>query len=103
MEPEPRLESAPHNSIWINAMTERITALDRAYRYFMKHAADLNRRYDGQFIVIADEEVLGGYKSQEDAIRAAKDKGLKPGGYLLRLCTIREDQTQHFRSRVAFN
>lgn len=83
-------------------MAERPTQLDQEYRFFLDHASEFNQRFDGQYIIIAGEEVLGGYADQEEAVRAAREKNLKPGQFLLRFCTTRQDQMQYFRSRVAF-
>lgn len=76
--------------------------LEREFKYYQNNRAELDNNYDGKFIVIVGEEVLGAFDTQEEAIRVAISQSHSPGTFLLQYCSPREDQTQHFRTRAIF-
>lgn len=76
--------------------------LERAFEYYLKNQADLVRRYDGKFIAIKDETVLGAYDDELTAIEETQ-KAVKLGTFLVqRVSTGDTAYTQTFHSRVAF-
>lgn len=84
------------------AEREQEAMLEREYGYYKKHKAEFDKKYDGKFIVIVGETLLGAFDTQVEAIKAATSKSHAPGEYILQFCSTSEDQTQHFRSRAAF-
>ncbi len=41
--------------------------LDRQYKFFMDNKEELLEKYEGRFVVIHDEEVVGSFESDRDA------------------------------------
>ena len=76
--------------------------LEQEYRYYQEHKAELDAQYEGRFIVIVGESVLGAFDSPAAAAEAAKAQNNAPGSFLVQFCSPRQDQTQHFHSRAAF-
>jgi hypothetical protein len=74
--------------------------LKREFDYYLKHQKELSEKYDGKFIVIKNETILGVYDSELEAVeQTAKTEEL--GTFLVQRCT-RDDSgyTQTFHSRV---
>lgn len=76
--------------------------LEREYRYYQDHKAELDSKYESRFIVIVGETVLGDFDSPAVAAEAAKSQHHSPGKFLVQFCSSKQDQTQHFHSRAAF-
>ncbi len=76
--------------------------LDREYRYFKTHENELVERYNGKFIAIVGEEVVGVFDLELTAYQEMKEKyGL--GKFLLQHCVPSKDRLiQRYHSRVAF-
>ena len=73
------------------------------FQYYLEHQDELVKTYNGKYIVIVDNAVVGSYDRQDEAYFSAEAKfGL--GNFLVQLCTPgRQDYTQHFTSRVSFS
>ncbi len=76
--------------------------LEKEFDFYLAHQDELVRRFNGKYIVIKGEEVLGAYDSDLAAIEeTAKTHEL--GTFLVQLCSPgKESYTTHFHSRVAF-
>ena len=76
--------------------------LEKEFRFFLSHQAELVEKYKGKFVVIADENVLGAYDTEIEAVReVTKTRPL--GTFLVQKCDPGEDSyTQTFHSRVHF-
>lgn len=76
--------------------------LDLEFKYFREHQDELVKRYNGRYIVIVGEEVVGDYKDQAEAyVHTAKTR--KPGTFLIQHCIPGPGAyKQTFHSRVAF-
>ena len=76
--------------------------LIKAFDYYLKHQAELVKKYDGKFVVIKDEQVLGAYDDQEKAISESA-KRHPVGSFLVqRVSSGDSAYSQTFHSRVLF-
>lgn len=77
--------------------------LEKEFAYYLDHQDELVEQFNGKFIVIKGQEVLGAYDAELEAIqKTVKDHAL--GTFLVQKCEPGEESyTQTFHSRVAFN
>ncbi|GAB6393870.1 MAG: hypothetical protein MdMp024_0182 [Bacteroidales bacterium] len=76
--------------------------LDKEFQYYLTNQSDLVKKYEGRFVVIIGEEVVGNYESYEQALFESQKKH-ELGTFLIQECTAGEDAyTQTFHSRVTF-
>lgn len=76
--------------------------LEKEFKYYLQHQADLLKSYNGKFLVIKDEAIIGVYDSKLDAYNANKDK-FELGTFLVQRCSPgNADYAQTFHSRVTF-
>ena len=76
--------------------------LDKEFKYFLDHQKELVEKYNGKFIVIKNENVIGAYDTEEEAIRETL-KTHKAGTFLVQHCVPgNQEYTQKFRSRIIF-
>lgn len=59
--------------------------LDTEFQYYKAHQAGLVNEYNGKYIVIVGEAVIGGYDSYEQAYRSAIADH-PAGTFLIQLC-----------------
>ena len=77
--------------------------LDSAFEFYLANQLDLVDQFNGRFIVIWNNEVVGSYDDEITAVRESKAKYPK-GSFLVQHVTPGENEyTQVFHSRVAFN
>ena len=75
--------------------------LEREFRYFLDHQDELVEKYNGEFVVIKDNQVLGHYSDRATAIKETSKKH-KLGTFLVQICEPGEDSyTAVFHSRIA--
>lgn len=41
--------------------------LDKQYKYYLEHKDEILEKYEGRYVVIHDEEVVGSFESDRDA------------------------------------
>lgn len=76
--------------------------LEREFNYYRAHQEELVRLYKGKFVVIFDNQVLGAFDTEMDAIREISPK-YPLGTFLVQKCEQDNDSlTQMFHSRVLF-
>lgn len=76
--------------------------LEKEFHYYLEHKDDLVKQYEGKYLVIKDEKVVGAYNSEIEAYTEAQ-KQFALGMFLIQPCTPSEEShTQTFHSRVAF-
>ena len=76
--------------------------LDIEFKYFLSHQDELVQKYNGRFIVIVGESVIGDFNSETEAY-IESSKTHKPGSFLIQHCLPGQiAYTQTFHSRVAF-
>jgi len=76
--------------------------MEKEFRYYLDHQAELVAKYDGKFIAIKDEKVVGVFDSELKAVQeTAKHHSL--GSFLVQKCEPGPESYTHvFHSRVAF-
>lgn len=76
--------------------------LEKEFQYYLRNQSSLTRKYEGKFVVIKGEKVIGVYESEQKAyIETVKTEKL--GSFLIQLCSSgTESHTQVFHSRVSF-
>jgi hypothetical protein len=59
---------------------------ERACHYYLAYQDEINRGHMGEAAAIADNHVVGYYKTELDAVRAMLDKGYKLGSFNISKC-----------------
>ena len=77
--------------------------LEKEFNFYLKNQDELVKKFNGKFIVIKGEEVLGSYDSHREAFEKTKvDHEL--GTFLIQLCEPGKDgYTLTFHSNVTFS
>ena len=76
--------------------------LDKEFQYFMEHQQELASKYDGKYIVIVGNSVVGVYATNEEAYEESL-KNYKLGEFLIQECsTDASSYTTVFHSRVIY-
>ncbi len=76
--------------------------LEKEFKYYLDNQNELVKKFNGKFIVIKDQEVLGAYNSEIEAIETTS-KQHQLGTFLVQKCEPgSESYTQTYHSRVAF-
>lgn len=77
--------------------------LKKEFAYFLAHQGELVEKYNGKFVVIKDEKVIGAYSEQFQAV--TETQKLHPLGTFLvqKVEPGIAAYTQNFHSRVAFS
>lgn len=75
--------------------------LEKEFNYYLEHQNELVKEYDGKFIVIKGNKVLGAFSSEIEAINKTVEKH-ELGTFLVQKCEPgRASYTQTYHSRVA--
>jgi len=75
--------------------------LEQEFKYYLAHQEELVKEYAGKFIVIKDEDVIGSYDNELEAVQKTAKKH-ELGTFLVQKCEPGEESyTQTFHSRVA--
>ncbi len=76
--------------------------LEKEFEYYLEHQDELVKKFNGKFVVIKNEEILGAYANQLEAIEKTSEKH-ELGTFLVQKCEPGDESyTQTFHSRVAF-
>jgi len=76
--------------------------LEKEFKYYLEHQNDLVKEYDGKYLVIVGDQIIGAFDSTIDAYNKAKQE-YEPGTFLIQRCSAgNADYTQTFYSRVSF-
>ena len=76
--------------------------LKNEFDYYLKHQAEMVEKYNGKFVVIKDETVVGVFDDQLTAITESEKK-YQLGTFLVQKVEPGQGAyTRTFRSRVAF-
>lgn len=77
--------------------------LEKEFKYYLDHQAELIEKYNGKFLVIKGEEVIGVYDA-EDAAYFETGKTHEVGTFLIQYCEPGDSSyTQTYQSRVSFS
>ena len=70
--------------------------------WYLEHQDELVKKYNGKYIVIKDNSVVGEYNSDGEAV-IESEKQYPLGTFIVQKCSPgTEAYTQHFNSRVTF-
>jgi hypothetical protein len=76
--------------------------LEKEFKYYVDNQKELVKQYNGKFIVIKDEKIIGAYPSEIIAYTETI-KNNELGTFLIQLCMPGKDSySQTFHSRVIF-
>ena len=76
--------------------------LEKEFKYYLDHQDELVEKYNGKFIVIKGNKVIGAYDSELEAIEKTS-KEYELGTFLVQKCEQGEDSyMQTYHSRVIF-
>lgn len=79
------------------------TPLVSDFRYYLEHQDEIVRKYNGKFVVIKNGSIIGAYDNEIQAVEEAR-KSHELGSFLVQHVTPGKDEyTEVFHSRVAFN
>jgi hypothetical protein len=77
--------------------------LEREFKYYLDNQKDLVKKHNNKFLVIKGEEVVGVYKTKQEAYDSATAK-YKLGEFLIQHCLPGEQSySQTYHSRVIIN
>lgn len=72
------------------------------FEYFLKHKKEFADKYNGKFLVIKNQKIIGVYGSELEAIQETS-KTEEIGTFLVQKCEHGDSNiTQTFHSRVSF-
>jgi len=76
--------------------------LEKDFKYYIEHQKELVEKYNGKYLVIKDQQVIGVFNAEMEAIQqTSKDHEL--GTFLVQKCEPgKESYTQTYHSRVVF-
>jgi hypothetical protein len=76
--------------------------LKKEFDYYVTHQKELVEKYNGQYLVIVGDSVVGHYESFEKALIEAQTK-YEAGKFLIQHCIPGEESyTQTFHTRAIF-
>ncbi|MDT8415592.1 MAG: hypothetical protein RQ735_09460 [Flavobacteriaceae bacterium] len=76
--------------------------LEKEFKYYLDNQDKFVKEYEGKYLVIVGEEIVGIYSSDEEAYFESEKK-YKPGTFLIQFCESGDSSyTQSFHSRVSF-
>ena len=77
--------------------------LEKEFNYYIEHQAELVQKYNGKYIVIIGEEVIGVYDTLPTAYHETAKSHLVGTFFIHLVGPGEENYTQTFHSRVAFS
>lgn len=76
--------------------------LEKEFQYYLDNQDKFVKEYEGKYLVIVGEEIVGVYSSDEEAYFES-EKIHKSGTFLIQFCETGDGSyTQSFHSRVSF-
>ena len=76
--------------------------LEKEFKYYLDNQDELVKKYNGKFIVIKNQKVIGDYNTELEAIKKTSQKE-KLGTFLIQKCEPGVDSySQMFYSRAMF-
>lgn len=66
-------------------------ALEKEFQYFLDHQDVLVEKYEGRFVVIVGDEVVGDYESASEAYFDTQDQGHELGTFLIQQAIAGEE------------
>ena len=79
-----------------------MAALEKEFNYYLQHQKELIGKYNGKFIVIKGDAVIGDYESEPEAVEETS-KQHELGTFLVQKCEPgSESYTYTYHSSVSF-
>lgn len=79
-----------------------VEKLEREFKFYLAHQDELVEQYKGKFIAIKDEQVIGVFDSELEAVKKTAEI-YDLGTFLVQKCEPgSESYTQTYHSRVTF-
>ena len=76
--------------------------LEREFNYYLQNQDEFVNKYNGKYIVIKENDVIGVFDSEFEAVKETSKK-YELGTFLVQKCEPGEESyTQTYHSRVAF-
>jgi hypothetical protein len=76
--------------------------LEKEFEYYLQNQEELLQKYEGKFVVIKDDAVIGVYETELEAVEETSKKH-ELGTFLVQKCEPgSESYTYTYHSRVAF-
>jgi hypothetical protein len=76
--------------------------IEKEFKWYLENQSQLIEKYNGKFLIIQNNSIIGDYDTEEDAVFDAQKK-YEQGTYIIQFCSPGDDAyTQHFHSRVVF-
>ena len=76
--------------------------LEKEFKYYIDHQAELVEKYNGKFIVVKDCKVIGAFDSELEAINTTSEQH-ELGTFLVQKCELgSESYSATYHSRVLF-
>jgi hypothetical protein len=76
--------------------------LEKEFKYYLENQQELVKKYNGKYLVIRDNDVIGAYDKESDALFKSEEK-YPLGTFLIQKCTPGDEAyTQTFHSKVLF-
>ncbi len=77
--------------------------LEKEFKYYKDHQDELVKKFNGKYLVIKDEQVIGVYDTDLEAYSNSKEK-YELGTFLIQHCMLGKNSYTHtFHSRAAFH
>ena len=77
-----------------------MSTIERDFKYYLSHQNESVGQYDGKYIVLVNNKVVGSYEDYADAVYSSLEK-YQPGTFMVQLCTPGESAyTARYYNRV---
>jgi len=84
-------------------MSEKSSSLEKEFEFYLKNQSELVNRYNGKYIAIKNQEVIGIFESEIEAVEKTSANH-EPGTFIIQKCEPgSESYTQTYHSRVVFS
>jgi len=84
-------------------MSKEYLSLEKEFKYYVENQAELTKKYNGKYIVIKNQRVIGVFESEVEAVEKTAAEH-KLGTFLVQKCEPgKESYTQTYHSRVVFS
>jgi hypothetical protein len=81
-------------------MTHKYLSLKKEFEFYLKNQREFAKKYNGKYIIIKNQEVIGVFESEIEAIEKMSANH-KLGTFLVQKCEPgKESYTQTYHSRV---
>ncbi len=64
-----------------------MTAIEKEFKYYLSHQNELVEKYNGKYLVLINNSVVGAYNDFADALYSSLEK-YQPGTFMVQLCTL---------------